>query len=141
MQQIFNQLLQFLQQGIAAIFKFVQLIWTWSVGQISLLTQVPWQSWPLWKQILLVVVIGAVAWALYKAAKELWEAGEKILAGFAALLGVLVRTLPSVIVAGLIALGGVWVLNNLDLSSVRLPSFLQTSSVERLTDGVPVDRR
>ncbi len=134
MQQIFNQLLQFLQQGIAAIFKFVQLIWTWSVGQISLLTQVPWQSWPLWKQVLLVVVIGAVAWALYKAAKELWEAGEKILAGFAALLGVLVRTLPSVIVAGLIALGGVWVLNNLDLSSVRLPSFLQTSSVERSTN-------
>ena len=34
MQQFFNQLLQFLQQEIAAIFKFVQLIWTWSVGQI-----------------------------------------------------------------------------------------------------------
>jgi hypothetical protein len=44
MQQFFNQLLQFLQQGIAAIFKFVQLIWTWSVGHISALTQVPWQS-------------------------------------------------------------------------------------------------
>ena len=54
MQQFFNQLLQFLQQGIAAIFKFVQLIWTWSVSQIGALTQVPWQSWPLWKQVLLV---------------------------------------------------------------------------------------
>ena len=53
MQQIFNQILQFLQQGIAAIFKFVQLIWTWSVGQISRVFEAPWQNWPLWKQILL----------------------------------------------------------------------------------------
>ena len=135
MQQFFNQLLQFLQQGVAAIFKFVQLIWTWSVGQISALTQVPWQSWPLWKQVLVVVVIAAVAFALYRAAKELWDAAERILAAFAALLGVLVRTLPSVIVAGLIALGGLWVLNNVDAS------FLQTSSVDGPVDRVPVDRR
>ena len=141
MQQFFNQLLQFLQQGIAAIFKFVQLIWIWSVGQISALTQVPWQSWPSWKQALLVFVIGAVAFALYKAAKELWDAAERILAAFAALLGVLVRTLPSVIVAGLIALGGVWVLNNMDPSSMRLPSFFQTSSIDGPTDRVPVDHR
>jgi len=36
--------------------------------------------------------------------------------------------LPSVMLAGLIALGGVWVLNNLDLSTLQLPSFLQLSS-------------
>ena len=141
MQQFFSQLLLFLQQGISAIFKFVQLIWTWSVGQIDALTQVPWQSWPLWKQVLLIVVIGAVAWALYKAANELWDAAERILAAFAALLGVLVRTLPSVIVAGLIALGGAWVLNNVDPSLIRLPSFFQTSSVDGPPDRVPVDRR
>ena len=50
MQHAFNQLLQFLQQGISAIFHFVQMIWTWSVGQISTLLAVPWQQWPLWKQ-------------------------------------------------------------------------------------------
>jgi len=130
MQQIVNQLLSFLQQGIAAIFKFVQLIWTWSSSQIAILMQSPWQAWPLWKQILLVVLIGAVVWALYKAAMELWEAGERILAGFAALLGAFVRTLPSVILAGVIAIGGVWVLNHLDFSQLRLPSFMQTSAFE-----------
>jgi hypothetical protein len=92
MQQLFNQLVQFLQQGIAAIFRFVQLIWTWSVGQISKVVEAPWQNWPLWKQILLVLVAGAVIWALYKAAKELWEAGERTLGAFATLLGVLVKT-------------------------------------------------
>ncbi len=105
MQHAFNQLLQFLQQGISAIFHFVQMIWTWSVGQISTLLAVAWQQWPLWKQILLVLVLVGVIWALYKAAIELFAPGERILLAFARLLIVLVRTLPSIVFAGLIALG------------------------------------
>jgi hypothetical protein len=31
-------------------------------------------------------------------------------------------------VAGLIALGGVWILNNADFSGVRLPAFTQLNS-------------
>ena len=128
MQQLFNQLVQFVQQGIAAIFRFVQLIWTWSIGQITKVIEAPWQNWPFWKQILLVAVAVAVVWALYKAAKELWEAGERTLGAFATLLGVFVKTLPRVLVAGVIALGGVWLINNLDFSSVRLPTALQLGS-------------
>jgi hypothetical protein len=131
MQQFFDQLLRFLQQGISAIFRFVELIWGWSVSQISSLTRVPWQDWPLWKQIFMLLIIAGIAWALYKVAVELWQAGERILAAFATLLGVLVRTLPSVMIAGLVALGGLWVLNNVDLSNVRLPAFLQTTSIDR----------
>jgi hypothetical protein len=131
MQQFFNQLLQFLQQGISAIFRFVQMIWGWSVAEVSQLLEAPWQMWPLWKQILLVLVTAAVIWAVYKAAKELWDAGERILSAFAMLLAALVKTLPAVMVAGLIALGGVWLLNNLDLSRLGLPDFLQTTSVGR----------
>jgi phage-related protein len=126
-QQVFNQLLQFLQQGIAAIFKFVQLIWTFSVGQITKLVSVPWQSWPLWKQVFLVLVIAGVVWALYKAGKELLEAGERTLAAFAGLLGVLIKTLPHVVLAGLIALSGVWFLNSFDPSSIRVPTALMGS--------------
>lgn len=128
MQQLFNQLVQFVQSGIAAIFRFVQLIWTWSVAQITKVIEAPWQSWPLWKQLLLVIVAAAVIWALYKAAKELWEAGERTLAAFAALLGVFVKTLPAVLVAGLIALGGVWLINNLELSSLSWPKAFQLGS-------------
>jgi hypothetical protein len=129
MQHAFNQLLQFLQQGIAAIFHFVQLIWTWSVAQISALLAVPWQQWPLWKDILLALVLVAVIWALYRAAIELFAAGERILIAFAHLLSVLVRTLPSIVFAGLIALGGVWLMNHLDNDLIRLPlAFNQSSS-------------
>jgi hypothetical protein len=82
---------------------------------------VPWQQWPIWKQILLVLVLAGVIWALYKAGKELFEAGEKILGAFASLLGVVVHTLPSVVLAGLIALGGVWLMNHLDNTPIHLP--------------------
>jgi hypothetical protein len=78
MQHAFNELLHFLQEGISAIFRFVQLIWTWSVDQISTLLAVPWHQWPLWKQILLVLVLVGVVWALYTAARELFRAGERI---------------------------------------------------------------
>ena len=149
MQHAFNQLLQFLQQGIAAIFHFVQMIWTWSVGQISALLAVPWQQWPLWKEILLVLVLAAVIWALYTTAIELFRAGERILIAFANLLAVLVRTLPSIVMAGVIALGGVWLMNHLDNNLIQLPvADNQTSSSSAPASGnssspggQPVERR
>src|SRR5258708_36315010 len=57
MKQVFDQLLKFLQQGIAAIFHFIELIWTWSVDQISKLVAVPWPERPLLKQVLLVLIL------------------------------------------------------------------------------------
>jgi len=127
MKQVFDQLLKFLREGISEIFRFVELIWTWSVDQISKLAAVPWQQWPLWKQFLLVVILVGVVWALYRAGRQLLEAGAAILSAFADLLGVLVRTLPHVLLAGIIALGGVWLINHLDNSLVRMPTWLQAS--------------
>ena len=127
MKQVFDQLLRFLHEGIAAIFHFVELIWTWSVDQITRLMAVPWQDWPLWKQVLLVLIIAGVVWALYRAGMELLAAGAAILASFARLLGVLVQTLPHVFLAGVIALGGVWLVNHLDNSALRIPSWMQAS--------------
>src|SRR5437879_13819794 len=94
MKQVFDQLLKFLHEGISAIFRFVELIWTWSVDQISKLAAVPWQEWPLWKQVLLVLVLAGVLWALYRVGRELLEAGAAILRAFAHLHRVLVRTQP-----------------------------------------------
>lgn len=127
MQRLFDQFLQFVQQGIAAIFRFIQLVWTWSVSQITSLTSISWQNWPFWKQVLLVLIVIGVAWALYRVAMELWEASARILTAFATLIIALVNTLPNILLAGVLALGGVWVLNNIDLSSVQLPSRLSWS--------------
>jgi hypothetical protein len=140
MKQVFDQLLKFLQQGIAAIFHFVQLIWTFTVDQVSKLMAVPWQEWPIWKQVLLVLILAAVLWALYRAGRDLLEAGAAILAAFAGLLAVLVQTLPHVFLAGVIALGGVWLVNHLDNSFVRMPTWMQASQQESpppAKDSVP----
>jgi hypothetical protein len=135
MKQIFDQFLQFLQQGIAAIFRFVQLIWTWSIDQITKVTQAPWEHWPLWKQILLFIVIAAVAYALFIAAKQLWVAGVHVLAAFASFLGALVVTLPTILVAGCIALAGLWVINNLNLSSLPSLTALQGGNTGSSSDS------
>ncbi|HLX18189.1 MAG TPA: hypothetical protein VKS24_23615 [Bradyrhizobium sp.] len=134
MKQVFDQLLKFLHDGISAIFRFVELIWTWSVDQIARLASVPWQQWPLWKQFLLVLILLGVVWALYRAGRELFVAGAAILGAFAHLLGVLVRTLPHVMLAGMIALGGVWVMNHLDNSLVRMPTWLQASEQHKASE-------
>jgi hypothetical protein len=118
MKQIFDEFLHFLQQGIAAIFRFVELVWHWSIDQITKMMQVPWQNWPLWKQVLLAIVIAAVAYALFIAARQLWAAAVHLLTAFASFLAALVVTLPTILVAGLVALSGLWVMNNLKLSSV-----------------------
>jgi hypothetical protein len=50
------QILQLMQQSIDAIVRFVHLIWSWSVDQITGLAEVPWDAWPLWKQVFLILV-------------------------------------------------------------------------------------
>jgi hypothetical protein len=113
MQRFFDLLLQFVQQGIAAIFRFVQFIWLWSMGQITTLLQAPWQEWSYPKRAALVLIIVVVGYVLYWVYKDLWAAGQTIVGAFGTLLTVLIRTLPRILIAGLIALGGVWLLNNL----------------------------
>jgi hypothetical protein len=125
MHQILSQILHFLQQGIAAIFRFVELIWTWSVDQVAKLAAVPWRDWPILKVILLAIVVVAVIWALYRVFWELWLGAERVLSAFARLLVVFVHTLPRVLVAGVIALGGLWLMNHLDDSMMRIPASLQ----------------
>jgi hypothetical protein len=128
MKQIFDQFLHFLQQGIAAIFRFVELVWHWSIDQITKMMQVPWQNWPLWKQVVLVIVIAAVAYALFIAARQLWAAAVHLLAAFARFLAALVVTVPAVLIAGVVALSGLWVMNNLNLSSAPGFTLFERSS-------------
>ncbi len=115
MKEFVEQLLSLLQQGIAAIFRFVELVWNWTIDQANTLFQAPFAGWPLWKQVALIMIAIAVALALFRAAREIWYAGTSILTAFATLLTVFVKTLPIVVLAGLIAGAGMWAINNFDL--------------------------
>jgi hypothetical protein len=114
MVQIINQIIQFLQQGIAAVFKFLQLVWTWSFGQIVSVFQSDWQALPIWKILILVVVLGAIAYVLYRAALVLWAAVEALFKAFVALLLAFISVLPQVVIAGLIAFAGGWVIHHVN---------------------------
>jgi uncharacterized membrane protein YgcG len=119
MEQASDQSRQYLERSIDEVLRFVQLVWTWSSDQIIKVTQAPWDHWPLWKQVLLLIVAAAVVYFLFIAAMQLWTAAINVLAAFATFIGTVIVTLPTILIAGLIALAGLWVVNNVhDLSSL-----------------------
>jgi hypothetical protein len=115
-----DQWLQFLADGLAWMVGFIQAVWAWTNDQIVRLTQAPWESWPLWKQILFIIVAGAVIYTLFIAARQLWWATLNVVTAVASFVGTLIVTLPTILLAGAIALAGLWIINNFHgLSSLR----------------------
>jgi hypothetical protein len=112
--QIVDQIINLLQQGITAIFKFVELIWRWSFGEMISIFQSDWQSLPVWKIAVLAIAAIAIVYVLYRAVIELWRAAEQILKAFVGLLMVLVAILPYVLIAGLIAAAGSYVVQHVN---------------------------
>ncbi|MBX2805885.1 MAG: hypothetical protein KTR19_07930 [Hyphomicrobiales bacterium] len=113
--QFVDQLLQLLRQGLAAIFRFIDTVWTWVADQVN---AVPWLQFGellLWQQVLLVITGIAVVYLVYRSIKELLDAAKKLFDAFVTLLSVLVSTLIPAILAGLIAAGGAWIVNNVAL--------------------------
>ena len=110
--QFINQLLQLLQQGLATIFRFIGMVWQWTIAQIS---AIPWDrldQLSILKIVLLILIGLGIGYLLYRAGKELLEAGEKLLSAFVTLLTVFVRTLPYILLAGAAAAGGAWLVTH-----------------------------
>ncbi len=115
MKQIIDQIVSLLQTGITAIFRFVELVWQWSFGQMLAIFQSDWQSLPIWKIAVLAVVVIAIIYVLYRGFFQLWAAAEQIFKAFVELLMVLVSLLPYVLIAGLIAAGGSYVIQHVNI--------------------------
>jgi hypothetical protein len=114
MQQVLNQVSQMAQKLVSVIWQVLQFIWNWSFGQIVKMVQMPFNTLPLWKQVLFVLVIGALAYFFYKIAKDLLKAVQSVLGAIVGLISALIAMLPQIVWAGLIAFGGAWVLTNLN---------------------------
>lgn len=107
-----DKFLQYLHQGLEFVFKYIKLVWHWSVQQIESL---PWESMAdlsAPKMAVLGVTALLIIYLLYSSIRELLEAGQKALAAFVTLLSVVVKTLLPLIGAGLAAAGGAWIINN-----------------------------
>lgn len=114
MNGIINSIVQFLQQGIAAIFNFLQLIWTWSFGKIVSIFSSDWQALPIWKIVVLVVALVAIAYILYRAALVLWSGVVALFHAFVELLSKFISVLPQVVIAGLIAFAAGYLIHHVN---------------------------
>ena len=114
MQQVLNQVSQMAQKLVSVIWQVLQFVWNWSFGQIVKMFQMPFNNLPLWKQVLFVVVIAALAYFLYKVAKDLLKAVQHVLGAIVGLISALIAMLPQIVYAGLIAFGGAWIITNMN---------------------------
>ena len=101
------------QRLAGVIWQVLQFIWNWSFGQVVKMFQMPFNNLPLWKQVLFVVVVAALAYFLYKLAKDLLKAVQSVLRAIVGLISALIAMLPQIVYAGLVAFGGAWVITNL----------------------------
>ncbi len=75
--QFLNQVLQVLQQALAAMLSFVQTIWQWAAAQN---VAVPWAkpaTLPLWQFVLLIIVSLAVLYVLTRAGRKVLKTGHR----------------------------------------------------------------
>src|SRR5204862_4947498 len=131
MQQVLNEVGQIAQRLAGVIWQVLQFIWNWSFGQIVTMFQVPFNNLPLWKQVLFVVVIAALAYFLYKVAKDLLKAVQSVLGAIVGLISALIAMLPQIVYAGLIAFGGAWIITT--MNPTWIPIALRCSAGARQT--------
>jgi hypothetical protein len=114
MQQVLNEVGRIAQSLAGVIWQVLQFIWNWSFGQVVKMFQLSFNGLPLWKQVLFVLVIGALAYFFYKIAKDLLKATQSVLGAIVGLISALIAMLPQIVWAGLIAFGGAWVITNIN---------------------------
>jgi hypothetical protein len=114
MQQEPNDVGQVAQQIAGLIWQALQFIWSWSFGQVVTMFQLPFNTLPVWKQGLFVLVIVSLGYLFHKVSKDLLKAVQSVVGAVVGLVAALLSMLPQIVWAGLIAFGGAWVITNLN---------------------------
>jgi hypothetical protein len=97
-----------------ALTVLITFLWNWSFGQVVTMFQMPFNTLPLWKQVLFVIVIASLAHLSYKVAKSLRNAALSLVGATVGMISVFPSMVPQIAWAGLIAFGGAWAIMNLD---------------------------
>ncbi len=113
--EFLNHFQQLLYAVFTALFSYMRDAFQWWLSQVL---AVPWAritDLPGPKVLLLIAIVGIVAYFLYRAAREIYTAGEKAFSAFVTLLKVFARAVPPILFAGLAAAAGAWVVNHVQL--------------------------
>ena len=109
-----NDLLGFVEAAVAGIFHFIRMLLFWSFDQVA---AIPWGALsylPVWKVMLLSSIMALFMLFLYRMAWAFWEAGEKALTALILLMTVFIRSMPIIVLAGVAAAAGAWIINNVN---------------------------
>ena len=105
MNGILDNIVTLLQQGIAVVADFIRLIWSWSFGQMLTIFESDWHALPFGKQIVFGLSALVIALILFRALTHIWGA-------IVGLLSAILTVLPHIAIAGLVAFGGSWIIQN-----------------------------
>ena len=96
------------------IWQALQVLWGWSFGQIVNMFQLPFDSLPVWKQVIFVLVIIALVYLGHRVARDLLKAVQVMVGAIVGLIAAFIIMLPQIVWAGLIAFGGAWIIMNMN---------------------------
>jgi hypothetical protein len=96
------------------LFHVLEMLWTWSFGQIVAMFRLPLNSLPPWKQVLFLLVIAALGYMFHKVSKDLLKAVQSVIGAIVGFTTSLIGMLPQIVWAGLIAFGGAWIITRMD---------------------------
>jgi hypothetical protein len=111
--EVFNQASRLAQQFFELIVRVIGLIWSWTFGQFGGMFHLPFMTLPLWKQVLYVLVIIAIAYILYRVGRQILETILKIVRAVVELFVTLIEKSLDVLIVGVAALVVAWIVTNL----------------------------
>ena len=82
--------------------------------------QLPFETLPIWKQVLYVIAIIAIAYLLFRIVTRVMESVIGIGRAFGHLGSTILERIPDVLVAGLVALACAWIITNLNFDTNEL---------------------
>ena len=109
-----NDFLGFVEATFLAIWHFIAALIYWSVSQIA---AIPWGELsylPAWKIMLLSMIMAVWLTFVYRMIWAFWEAGEKAIIAVILLTTVFIRSLPIILIAGLVGAAVAWIINNVN---------------------------
>lgn len=112
--EFLNDLFGFVEGVIGGVFQFIRMLLVWSLEQIA---AVPWGALsylPAWKVMLLSTIMALLLLFFYRMAWAFWEAGEKAMVAFILIVTVFIRSVPLIVLAGIAAATGAWIINNVN---------------------------
>jgi len=111
--EVFNQASRIAQQFFELIGRVIVLIWSWTFGQFGGMFHLAFMTLPLWKQVLYVLVVIALAYILYRIGRQILDTIVKIVRAIIELILILIEKSIDVLIVGIAALVVAWIITNL----------------------------